>query len=269
MRDASIRTVMHPQFGALVDFAPEDSPALYVLHSVQVPAARWHFPHLDRRQMIWLIDICLRALEMLPTEILDASKDNPWEILTPFIRAMGACWLDRSSQLREHSRWPSKSIADISDPPRYLQELEQAIDNLRYMGEMIDTLFGGPPANRQHPIMRDLAHVVHRFELMHRATRERLNYEASIASLKESRLGIQQNQSVKRLTQLAFVFIPMSLVASVFGMNIDLLSGQGAKWWTVIIGAAIVYALLAIPFCFIILEDKIGKWKERRKETMW
>jgi hypothetical protein len=52
--------------------------------------------------------------------------------------------------------------------------------------------------------------------------REQLNYNASIASLKESRLGIQQNQSVKRLTQLAFVFILLSFITSVFGMNITL-----------------------------------------------
>ena len=39
---------------------------------------------------------------------------------------------------------------------------------------------------------------------------QKMSFAASSASIKESQMGIQQNDGVKRLTQLAFVFIPLS-----------------------------------------------------------
>jgi len=39
------------------------------------------------------------------------------------------------------------------------------------------------------------------------------------ASLEESRRAIEQAEKVKRLTLLAFFFVPLSFTASIFGMN--------------------------------------------------
>lgn len=111
----------------------------------------------------------------------------------------------------------------------------------------------------QHPIQRDFRHVVKRYETLHTTSRERLNYEASLASLEESRLGIRQNESVKRLTQLVFIFIPVSIVTSIFGMNVDVLSGDGAKWWTVIVGIVVTYIFLAVPLAMTFKEKIKGR----------
>jgi hypothetical protein len=56
---------------------------------------------------------------------------------------------------------------------------------------------------------------------------------------------------VKRLTQLAFVFIPLSFVTSIFGVNINSLAGDGARWWTLVIAAIVVYAFVAILLVLI------------------
>jgi Mg2+ and Co2+ transporter CorA len=58
----------------------------------------------------------------------------------------------------------------------------------------------------------------------------------------ESKLGIKQNRGLKRLTQLAFIFVPFSFVISVFGMNIEKLTSDGARWWTAIAGATIIHS---------------------------
>jgi Mg2+ and Co2+ transporter CorA len=78
-----------------------------------------------------------------------------------------------------------------------------------------------------------------------------MNYFTAIASLKESKLavqvseqGIAQNARVKTLTQLAFVFIPLSAVASLFGMNLVVLKSGAGEVWMFIVGVIIAYSLV-------------------------
>lgn len=118
---------------------------------------------------------------------------------------------------------------------------------------------------RKHPIVEDFEHVLEKYEKRYQdiATTMSLNaslksLDASLKSLEESRMGIDHNHAVKRLTQLAFVFIPLSFVTGVFGMNIDLLADPGAKWWTSVIAATIVYLIVAIPLIIFTIRSSNG-----------
>ncbi len=192
----------------------------------------------------------MSSLDKLDESQVKACKRCPFELLTPLIQRFLTKYHVRNQMYQEH----------LSDDKREMLEehLTEALYILRATSETLKTLFGGPEGVSYHPILRDCEFVTRRYESVQRRLREDLAYEASIASLKESRLGIQQNQSVKKLTQLAFLFIPLSFITSVFGMNIDLLVGSGPKWWTVLIGGAIVYTLLAIPL--LILRNRVGSW---------
>lgn len=71
-------------------------------------------------------------------------------------------------------------------------------------------------------------------------------------AIEESKKSIQEALAVKRLTQLAFVFIPLSYVSSVFGMNISEMSGNGPKLWvflatsfSILVGSFVIWGLLA------------------------
>ena len=74
----------------------------------------------------------------------------------------------------------------------------------------------------------------------------KLSLKAAKASLQESKRGLEQNDKVKRLTQLAFVFIPFSFTTGLFGMNATVLGQGSVKIWQVVVGAVIVYMLVAI-----------------------
>jgi hypothetical protein len=76
-------------------------------------------------------------------------------------------------------------------------------------------------------------------------------------SLRQSRKSIQQADSVGRLSFLGFVFIPLSLVMSFYGMNISEITGSGASWRVFLISAAALSALVLIVCC-------IMWWKSRR-----
>ncbi|EEH36228.1 hypothetical protein PAAG_00551 [Paracoccidioides lutzii Pb01] len=70
-----------------------------------------------------------------------------------------------------------------------------------------------------------------------------INMSAAIASLEESKRSVQQNESLKRLTQLAFIFVPLTFVTSVFGMNLNLLGTGKAQVWMVVVAVPLAYLL--------------------------
>lgn len=59
--------------------------------------------------------------------------------------------------------------------------------------------------------------------------KDRLSVNVGALSLIESRNSIAQSRSTGRVTFLAFIFLPLSLVTSFFGMNIQELTGNGSS----------------------------------------
>lgn len=207
-------------------------------------------------------DMCLQSLKTLPAVNLERATNNPFVLLSPFVWGSISVWFRRLEAYRDDSDNTGSKIEDVERDWRALRE----------MRETMNTVFGGSlfpnPENSRDPgLLRDFNFVVEEYEIYYNILREKFNYEASSASLKaslasleESRRGIQQNHSVKRLTQLAFVFIPLSFITSTFGMNVDVLTGDKAKWWTVLIGAVIVYFIVGVPFLLI-------RWRDSRKRS--
>jgi hypothetical protein len=65
-------------------------------------------------------------------------------------------------------------------------------------------------------------------------------------SLEESRRSIAQADSLGRVSFLAFIFIPLSLITSFFGMNIQEMTGSDATWCEFFIGAGSLCGLVAL-----------------------
>jgi len=75
----------------------------------------------------------------------------------------------------------------------------------------------------------------------------RMQQHLTELSIEESQRSIREAISVKRLTQLAFVFIPLTFATSIFGMNLDILTGNGARFWVFMVTTICV---LMIVFVF-------------------
>ncbi|KAI0551042.1 ankyrin repeat-containing domain protein [Xylaria curta] len=58
-----------------------------------------------------------------------------------------------------------------------------------------------------------------------------IQLEFNLASILEARRSTSTNRSLKRLTWVTFVFLPLMFVASLFGMNVDILSDNPSWWW--------------------------------------
>lgn len=68
-------------------------------------------------------------------------------------------------------------------------------------------------------------------------SREMLQTNFSLWSIRDSNRSIEEAESLKRLTQLAFIFVPLSFVTSFFGMNVQELSGDEVKLWIFLVTA--------------------------------
>ncbi|KAI1123256.1 ankyrin repeat-containing domain protein [Nemania abortiva] len=58
-----------------------------------------------------------------------------------------------------------------------------------------------------------------------------IQLEFNLASILEARRSTSTNRSMKRLTWVTFVYLPLLFVASLFGMNVDILSKNPSWWW--------------------------------------
>ncbi|KAK6338468.1 hypothetical protein TWF730_002531 [Orbilia blumenaviensis] len=67
---------------------------------------------------------------------------------------------------------------------------------------------------------QDLDFLRDKAALVQQAVTDALNREAATESINEAKQSIAQSESVNKLTRLAFVFVPLTFAASLFGMNI-------------------------------------------------
>lgn len=86
-----------------------------------------------------------------------------------------------------------------------------------------------------------------------------LQSEIGLWSIDESRRSIEEAVSVKRLTQLAFIFLPLNFVTSLYGMNIQEMTGNGIRLWIFFITAICV--TLSSIFIWRVLEPLQIFWK--------
>lgn len=151
-------------------------------------------------------------------------------------------------------------------------EVESALEQLRYNISLIDRMKSHLKDNLAtidqaglEPMEDDLAEVAQQNRDTLRKDHEWIigrcqalsarcevisNSLLSMASFEASQRSILESNQINRLSKLAFIFIPMSFVASVFGMNVSEMARNPPIW---------VFFLVAIPVaCFAIT---IMNWK--------
>jgi Mg2+ and Co2+ transporter CorA len=74
-------------------------------------------------------------------------------------------------------------------------------------------------------------------------------------SVEQSQMSIAQSRQINKLTRLAFVYIPLSFISSVFGMNVKEIQANPSIW--VFFATAIAFTFLSI--CVVSWQN-IKKW---------
>lgn len=95
-----------------------------------------------------------------------------------------------------------------------------------------------------------LATCLKQARILEAAVRDTLQLHVGNVTLEESRQSMRQANSIGRVTFLAFIFLPLSLVTSFFGMNLQELTGQGPKLRWFFVSAVSFTALTVI--CWLV-----------------
>lgn len=80
--------------------------------------------------------------------------------------------------------------------------------------------------------------MISRARLLEQHVRDDIQLNVGNLALQESRKSLQQADNIGRISILAFIFVPVSLVTSFFGMNIKQLTRSGVPWKTFLLSAA-------------------------------
>ena len=127
---------------------------------------------------------------------------------------------------------------------RYIQKTERLLGSIRHA---ISSDSRWPKASSADPaksekaritgqrIERDFEHLLKRANELHKRATDAITVLLSSISISESQRAIQQAEDMGRLTFLAFLFVPLSLATSFFGMNFIELDGTKLSvwWWAV------------------------------------
>lgn len=209
------------------------------------------FPVLPKNKLRgWTNDVYMDRLCALSQEKIASSRLNPIEFLLPY------CQLATTTEDYWASSWNSRAFpgsTEGSDLSHGYRETCNRVDGLRENLKELQRFTPDTPSELWMELLEIVKTSVSRGENRLENFRQTMNYNATLASLEESRQGIEytrlaliQNNRVKRLTQLAFLFIPLSTIASLFGMNITALNSGAASIWMVVVAAGCAYIFVVL-----------------------
>ncbi|EPE35620.1 Magnesium transport protein CorA, transmembrane region [Glarea lozoyensis ATCC 20868] len=216
------------------------------------------------------------AIERMSKDEIVEAEQNPVEFLYPHVKGMLAadaseCHTIRAHQVQssyeysERGRHNTPTSGSERGPERVtLGELvHESLSSQRWVSRLsfcIDNLkrFNGE-THKAKEIIGDFRELIDRVIIVRDWLRERvdlerdeLNRQVSNLAIDESRKSIEQAVSVKRLTQLAFFFIPLSFVTSLFGMNVDEFgSDKGIKLWMFFVTSITLTAVVLLIWGFV------------------
>ncbi|ORX98667.1 hypothetical protein BCR34DRAFT_146416 [Clohesyomyces aquaticus] len=117
----------------------------------------------------------------------------------------------------------------------------------------------------------DYAHLIARARELSAAFDDGMNILQNNSMIAESQKAIQQAEGVAKLTGLAFFFIPLSLTASIFGMNVRQFTDGGSQsiWvWIVTSTVTLLFSYLALNWGNWRLTERMKhvRFKKRQKQ---
>ncbi|GAP90977.1 putative multiple ankyrin repeats single kh domain [Rosellinia necatrix] len=135
------------------------------------------------------------------------------------------------------------------DHARVLRSLKKLIDDVEHLQEGPWKLSGEYLKGSRSRLEKLEAHREAFRELLERS-QGIIQLEFNLASILEARNSTSTNRSMKRLSWTTFVFLPLIFVASLFGMNVDILSDDPSWWWYFPVAGGFILLTFAVWILF-------------------
>ena len=212
-------------------------------------------PPTDRQgSSRWSNTLFLNALNQLSAEDASANITNPVEYVIPYAQMLliNATFVMDTWEMKVMNPH-GKTSANLE--VHYDKQVGK-MNEIRLNLEALRTFTSERSSTRWTRLIQDYERVLQSTEQqINVVLAQKMTYRAAMASLDESKVGIEhakrsmeQNATVKRLSQLAFVFIPLSFCTSIFGMNLEILGTGTAKGWMVFLAIATAYTATSLVY---------------------
>lgn len=215
----------------------------------------------------WSNDLFLQYLQHMSTDEVAICDQNPVEYIIPFAQMSlvnGTSIMDEW----DNGIVYTQSEGAINLEVRYDQQI-WAVNKLRQNLQALETFTTDASSRRWKSLLPDYQRSLRDAEQQVIVLAQKMSYRASMASLRESQMAIKQNERVKQLTQLAFIFIPLSFVTSLFGMNVTALGTGSAMVWMVVVSIIITYVVIALFWIILHYQALIVNWTAKSRAAKW
>ena len=203
----------------------------------------------------WLRTLYIQQLLQMSTDDCRLANDSPFEYLLPCMRLLldniaGKCAnttqaIDRISSVKPAD---PKSLEIKSDMlAKIILHVEDCQKQIQIFHKRRVLL----PSQQVSELLSDLDDFLYDIRRTQKALQDSLNRQVSLLALKESKKSIQQVESGKRLSQLAYIYLPLAFSSSLFGMNIAALQNSTMASFiittVVLLSCSLLFWLLFLP----------------------
>lgn len=203
------------------------------------------------------------ALMTMSCEDVRAADISPYEYLIPWIHGVTSDWMDSTLKVEQQLTFEKLEDYDQNDMKRIVMDQEFLLQNLdRTVINLTNFVQNHPEANTAK--FASAMQVFQQLQARAEKAQTRISFLWSRLSnrlaLEASRKSIEQSVSTKRLAQIAYLFLPLSLSTSIFGMNVSEL--QNVPLQLFFITSAIVLAvslLLWLTIGWLVTDELLGK----------
>ncbi|KAL5335196.1 cora-like Mg2+ transporter protein-domain-containing protein [Aspergillus crustosus] len=154
-----------------------------------------------------------------------------------------ACGLQRTSTFHSNGRNNNLVQIHLSDAEMWTRFNETHLAQMRYLRSLIDSYDRWPVLqegavswlswkreNLQSEIEAAEERVKERIRNLTRISQELIQLEFNLTSIAEAQKSTSANRSLKGLSWITFIFLPLMFISSLFGMNVDVLESN-PPWW--------------------------------------
>jgi hypothetical protein len=119
------------------------------------------------------------------------------------------------------------------------------------------------PAIRQHKLLEEMVELERFLMDTFQLLMSSISLQDARMSITQGQLPNQQSLRATQLTILASIYVPLSFVTGIFGMNLKELNGSSLSIWVLFV-AVVIAAIITAMILWILLEQP--KHKEKEKE---
>ena len=195
-----------------------------------------------------------------------AANSNPIEFIYPYARLYAIRYSRTVSMVLDKVNWEHSAYESW--------ELEHLNDYRPLSRIVISELTGSFRSLSRHSnsdsknwkkLKSDYDEVLAQARQLDEDFKDHMRTYVGIMTLKESKKSIQQADSVRRITQLAFIFVPLTFVTSVFGMNLESFGTGNIKTWLFL---AVASATSLTVFAMLIISSHFRQWYSKRFKSL-